>query len=78
MLYKKRNIKKGKKEKNDIVFSFAILGVQNFTRSLQSNLFQNPGSLESERDFRDMVNTAVGKPLAAAGGRFSSNMPLPI
>ena len=37
-----------------------------------------PGSLESERDFRDTVNTAVGKPLAAAIGTFSSNISLPI
>ena len=36
------------------------------------------GSRESERDFRDTVNTAVGKPLAAAVGTFSSNLPLPI
>ena len=35
-------------------------------------------SCESERDFRDTVNTAMGKPLAAAVGTFSSNMPLPI
>ena len=35
-------------------------------------------SHESERDFRDTVNTAVGKPLAAAVGTFSSNLPLPI
>ena len=35
-------------------------------------------SRESEHDFRDTVNTDVGKPLAAAVGTFSSNMPLPI
>ena len=35
-------------------------------------------SCESERDFRDTVNTTMGKPLAAAVGTFSSNMPLPI
>ena len=35
-------------------------------------------SCESEHDFRDTVNTAVGKPLAAAVGTFSSNMPLAI
>ena len=31
----------------------------------------------SELDFRDTMNTAVGKPLDAAVGTFSSNMPLP-
>ena len=35
-------------------------------------------SCESELDFRDTVNTAVGKRLAAAVGTFSSNTPLPI